>query len=48
MNLTDIDAIELADTLNWIAEFLTQADPVPDLINDLHEWTHQLTEKPPT
>ena len=63
MNLTDADAIELADALNWIAEFLTQADPatinrfntwannpeaVPDLIKDLHEWTHQLTRNHPT
>ena len=61
MNLNDIDAIELAEALDWIAQFFTQADPatpdrfntwainttaVPDLINDLHRWTHQLTTNP--
>ena len=63
MNLANIDAIELAETLDWIAEFFTQTDPtttakfntwaanpdaVPDLINHLHEWSHQLTTNPPT
>ncbi len=38
MNLTDLDAIELAETLDWIAQFLTQTDPAT--ITKFNAWAN--------